>query len=184
MREQIMQNDMGLNWEGLRVTNTAEERESHETKGDKNKRGWMIHSLLGFCFVCGRTHSNNQTFKLCPLKFVVPFLIWLILYHSLKTISNEPKCAVLFWTHSWFSFHVWKDGKLILLLVWFKIFLPHCGAWMWCWKIVCSGYKHQSEIQRASSFKYLTTNNLVHKTDWVFMDDSIDTLCYWSNRCS
>lgn len=33
---------------------------------------------------------------LCPLKFVVPVLIWFILHRSLKTISNEPKCAVLF----------------------------------------------------------------------------------------
>lgn len=35
MREQIMGNEMDLNRRGLRVTNTAEERESHETKGDK-----------------------------------------------------------------------------------------------------------------------------------------------------
>lgn len=62
MREQIMGNDMGLNRGGLRVTNTAEERESHEKKRGQNKGGWMIHSLLGYCFVCGRTHSNSQTF--------------------------------------------------------------------------------------------------------------------------
>lgn len=35
MREQIMGNEMDLNRGGLRVTNTAEEREGHETKGDK-----------------------------------------------------------------------------------------------------------------------------------------------------
>lgn len=35
MRERIVGNDRGLKREGLRVTNTAEERESHETKGDK-----------------------------------------------------------------------------------------------------------------------------------------------------
>lgn len=46
---------------------------------------------------------------------------------------------------------------------------------MWCWKTVFSGCKHQSEIQRAGIFKYLTTNNLVHKTDWVFMEDSVAT---------
>lgn len=57
-----MRNDVDLNREGLRVTNTAEERESLETERRQSKRGWMIHSLLGYCFVYVRTHSNNQTF--------------------------------------------------------------------------------------------------------------------------
>lgn len=64
MREQIMDNDMGLSREGLRVTNTAEERESHETKGDKaNVAGWVtLYRAVALC-VSGLTTITKPLFQ-------------------------------------------------------------------------------------------------------------------------
>lgn len=63
------------------------------------KCDWLIHSFA-VLLLCVLRLSYALTKSLCltpcPLKFVVPVLIWFILHHSLKTISNEPERAVLF----------------------------------------------------------------------------------------
>lgn len=51
VREQIMRNDTGLNREGLRVTNTAEERESLETEKE-TKQAWLDDSLFAGLLLC------------------------------------------------------------------------------------------------------------------------------------
>lgn len=70
----------------------------------KNTQGeevWLVNSLFGSADTLGMSGLSHAITKplclaLCPLKFIVPILIWFILLYSLKTICNEPKCAVLF----------------------------------------------------------------------------------------
>lgn len=69
-------------------------------KKTQREEVWLVDSLFGFAITLGMSGLSHAITEplclaLCPLKFVVPVLIWFILHHSLKTICNKPKCAVL-----------------------------------------------------------------------------------------
>lgn len=84
----------------------------------ERKHSWLIHScaVLFVYFWLLYAITKPLCLTLCPFNFVVPVVMWFILHHSLKTISNEPKCTVSFLNTFLFFFLCLEGWKITFAL--------------------------------------------------------------------